>query len=392
MTWQTVALGDLVEIKGGGTPDKKVASYWGGDIPWASVKDFKSTELTETQETITAEGVANSSTQIIAAGNIIVPTRMAVGKAAINSIDLAINQDLKALFPKVNIDQRYLLNVLLASSRKLEDQATGATVKGIKLDVLRSLSIPLPPVEEQKRIAAILDLADALRRLRLRALDQLNTLGQSIFYEMFGEHHSECEAEQLMELVEEFRYGTSNKSSEMGYPALRIPNVVSGGLNLSEIKKVSVKQKELDRLRLLSGDLLFVRTNGNPDYVGRSAVFEPESVAEIHDSTEWIFASYLIRARLNRTKLNPVFLHYFLASPTGRRALRERCKTSAGQYNINTQALGSLPIPVPNLDEQEKFACKINTIRENVFHFEESARKLDALFSSLQHRAFRGEL
>ncbi|HEY9685574.1 MAG TPA: restriction endonuclease subunit S, partial [Coleofasciculaceae cyanobacterium] len=181
-----VTLGEIVEIKGGGTPDKSVEQYWNGSIPWASVKDFKSTELSETSDYISELGLQNSASNLIPAGTIIVPTRMAVGKAAINTIDLAINQDLKALFPKQNVFIRYLLHVLLANSIKLERQASGATVKGITLDVLRSLEIPLPPLDEQKRIAAILDQADALRKARRRAIERLNDLSQSIFYEMFG--------------------------------------------------------------------------------------------------------------------------------------------------------------------------------------------------------------
>lgn len=175
-----VCLGEIVEIKGGGTPDKSIEEYWGGDIPWASVKDFKDTTISRTKDFITAAGVANSATQIIPAGNIIVPTRMAVGKAAINEIDLSINQDLKAILPSKRVERQYLLHALLANAKTLEDQATGATVKGITLDTLRTLRIPLPPLEEQRRIAGILDQADALRRLRTRALDRLNTLGQAI--------------------------------------------------------------------------------------------------------------------------------------------------------------------------------------------------------------------
>ena len=69
-----VRLGDVVDIKGGGTPDKSTPEYWGGAIPWASVKDFKSTEINTTTDSITQLGVANSSTNIIPAGTIIIPT------------------------------------------------------------------------------------------------------------------------------------------------------------------------------------------------------------------------------------------------------------------------------------------------------------------------------
>ena len=93
-------LGDLVEIKGGGTPSRKTPEYWGGEIPWATVKDFKTFELSTTIEKITREGLTNSASNLIPAGSIIVPTRMAVGKAAINLVDMSINQDLKAL--KIN--------------------------------------------------------------------------------------------------------------------------------------------------------------------------------------------------------------------------------------------------------------------------------------------------
>jgi len=108
-----VPLGQLVTIKGGGTPNKAIHSYWNGTVPWATVKDFTSSEITATVDRITELGVKNSATNVIPAGAVIVPTRMAVGKAAINAIDLAINQDLKALIPGPLLDCRYLRHVLL---------------------------------------------------------------------------------------------------------------------------------------------------------------------------------------------------------------------------------------------------------------------------------------
>ena len=168
---RTVSLGEIVEIKGGGTPDKSVESYWGGDIPWASVKDFKSAEITQTVDSITPLGVANSATNVIPAGSILVPTRMAVGKVAINAVDMAINQDLKALKLKAGVDTRYLLNALMAKAPSLEAQATGATVKGITLDVLRSLEIPLPPLEEQKLFG---DRVQKIEKLMCRMSDSFS--------------------------------------------------------------------------------------------------------------------------------------------------------------------------------------------------------------------------
>lgn len=97
-------LRELVIFRGGGTPSKQIPEYWDGDIPWASVKDFTSTSLFETQDFITQEGIRNSSANLIPKGHVIIPTRMSLGKAAINAVDLAINQDLRALIPKVPLD------------------------------------------------------------------------------------------------------------------------------------------------------------------------------------------------------------------------------------------------------------------------------------------------
>ena len=117
----TKKLGDLVSITGGGTPDRSNEAFWGGDIPWVTVKDFKSLEIAGAIEHITALGLKNSAANLIPAGSIIVPTRMALGKAAINTIPVAINQDLKALYvlnPQM-VDRDYLFRYLLSKSSYL---------------------------------------------------------------------------------------------------------------------------------------------------------------------------------------------------------------------------------------------------------------------------------
>ena len=99
--WVATTLGDEVaSIVGGGTPSKDVAEYWGGDIPWASVKDYSGSRLSRTQDYITQEAIKASATNLIPAGTLITPTRMALGRVAVFDCNVAINQDLKAIFPK----------------------------------------------------------------------------------------------------------------------------------------------------------------------------------------------------------------------------------------------------------------------------------------------------
>lgn len=280
-------------------------------------------------------------------------------------------------------------DILQAQAKGL---AHGQTRPRVNLSQVRSVMIPLPSLEEQRRLADILDQADALRTKRRAALAHLDALTQSIFVEMFGDV-SEWPSKELLTVVTEFRYGTSVKSQEHGRPALRIPNVVGGTIDFRNLKLVPVTPAEFERLQLTAGDLLFVRTNGNPKYVGRCAVFDPAAVASSgFQPDEFVFASYLIRARLDVAAMSPIYLREFLLGHNGRRALRSRCKTSAGQFNINIEGLGSIPIPQPPLSLQQSFAKRVGHVELASIRPRQSLTQLDSLFASLQHRAFRGEL
>lgn len=260
-------------------------------------------------------------------------------------------------------------------------------------DYLASLPVPLPSVAEQRRIAHILDQAEALRALRRQALAELDKLAQAVFMDMFGEAMARSARDSLSSLVQEFRYGTSEKSSDSGYPALRIPNVANGYLDLSDLKTVPVNSQDLERLRLRDGDLLFVRTNGNPEYVGRCAVFSRQLVLGTDfDPEAFIYASYLIRARLREGAISPIVLQRFLHEGEGRRALRAVCKTSAGQYNVNTESLGGIQIPRFPKELQDAFVSRLNGIESLKTNHREALAESDALFASLQNRAFNGAL
>jgi type I restriction enzyme S subunit len=142
-----------------------------------------------------------------------------------------------------------------------------------------------------------------------------------------------------------------------------------------------------------NGDILFVRTNGNPDFVGRCAVFDYQLVANTgFPEDEFIFASYLIRARLALELIVPIFLREFLLGTSGRRELRSRCKTSAGQFNINIEGLGAISIPIPPIFLQKEFSHHVEAVEKLKTAHRASLSELDTLFAALQHRAFRGEL
>ncbi|WP_165786909.1 restriction endonuclease subunit S [Aliarcobacter cryaerophilus] len=163
-SWEVIKLEEVcTKIIGGGTPSKEVEQYWkNGNIFWATVKDMTANKkyLASTSDKITIEGLKNSSTNLIPKMNLITSTRMGLGRFFINTVDMAINQDLKALIIKGSTNLDYTYWVLSSNSKNLEDMGTGTTVKGIKLQDLRNLKIPLPPLEEQKQIAEILSTVD----------------------------------------------------------------------------------------------------------------------------------------------------------------------------------------------------------------------------------------
>jgi type I restriction enzyme S subunit len=163
--WGKFKLGDtLNKIVGGGTPSKSIPEYWNGDIFWCSVKDMADDKfsISSTEDKISSLGLAKSASNLIKAGTVITATRMGLGRAFINNIDMAINQDLKALYPNEKIDNRFLLWTIINKRVEIDSLGTGATVKGITLETLKSIEINLPPLPTQKRIDSILSANDDL--------------------------------------------------------------------------------------------------------------------------------------------------------------------------------------------------------------------------------------
>ena len=395
--WISRPLAECGNWVSGGTPSTNNPSYWNGDIPWISAKSLRVFDIEDSEDRVTREG-ASSGTKLVPAGSVLFVVRgMSLAKefrVGVTRREVAFNQDLRAIVPNSDVDARYLARYLRRSQQSILSHADNAAhgTRRLPTDVLAAVPVPLPPLSEQKRIAAILDQADTIRRKRRQAVQIVADIAPAVFCAMFPYHGVEQTA-TLSALGVEFRYGTSNKSEPHGSPTLRIPNVLAAALDLADLKNVPVDRAEFDRLKLRDGDLLFVRTNGNPDYVGRCAVFDSQVVSAAgYDPEHFIYASYLIRGRVDPCVLNPRYLRAFLDTPLGRQMVREQCRTSAGQYNINTHGLGSLTVPLPPIQRQEQFAQHLEKIGELEQNTVAGYADAGRLFDSLLDRAFRGEL
>lgn len=183
--WEVKRLGEITEkIVGGGTPSRSNLDYWNGDIPWVTVKDFATFNPHFTQETITKEGLQNSSSNLIPKGKLITSTRMALGKAVIYEVDVSINQDLKAIFPISSIDGAFLYFWFQKNAEMIESLGSGSTVKGISLADLRDLPFPKPTKKEQQAIAAVLSDMDAKISILKEKREKFVTIKQGMMQEL----------------------------------------------------------------------------------------------------------------------------------------------------------------------------------------------------------------
>lgn len=183
-------LSELAQIIGGGTPSKDNKSFYIGDIPWATVRDMNTDLLTETEFLINEDAVKNSSTNIIPAGNIIIATRVGLGKVCILAQDTAINQDLKGIMPVKQITSKFLFWWFKSIKNKIVETGVGATVKGVKLPFIQNLDVPYIDIKEQQKIVAQLDeLQEQTKKLEQiyeQKIKDLDELKQSILQKAFN--------------------------------------------------------------------------------------------------------------------------------------------------------------------------------------------------------------
>jgi type I restriction enzyme S subunit len=248
------------------------------------------------------------------------------------------------------------------------------------------LEIPVPPISVQQNIANILDCTEALRIKRREAIALLDNLAQSIFLDMFGDparNPMHWPVNKIGDLVESARYGTSEKARTQGsLPVLRMNNITSSGdMDLRDLKYMDQSTVD-DRYLIHRGDILFNRTN-SPELVGKTALYR--------DTRPMAYAGYLVRVRAN-SRNDSEYLAAFLNTRHAKKILRNMCKSIVGMANINARELQSIEIAEPPLTLQREFATRISAVESFKATQRAHLAELDALFASLQHRAFRGEL
>ena len=381
----SATLSEVCDFQNGGTPSKAIERYFTGDIPWITGADLVGPVARSARSFITEEAITSSATNKVPAGTVLLVTRTSVGKVAIAGTELCFSQDITALLPdSVKLDAGYLVHFLRTKEDHFSRYARGATIKGITRQVVADLVIPLPPLEEQRRIAAILDRAETLRTQRRSALALLDSLTQSLFLDMFGDPVANPKGfiKQPLSGVAEITTGSTPGRGSDGYYGGNIPWVKTTEVAGDEIYDTEEKLTEAG-LKAIRGKLhpinsIVVAMYGQGQTRGRCALLCIEASCNqacgvIRPSEEFV----------PRFMFAQLLLAYERLRALGR---------GGNQENLNLQLLGSFEVLVPPEVLQQTFATRIASIEALKATHRRALAALDALFASLQQRAFAGDL
>jgi type I restriction enzyme S subunit len=390
--WRTKKLGKLLRVQNGFAFNSDNFSETEG-MPLIRIRDLRNGART------TIRYVGEFEKQyIVCAGDLLIGMDGEFRCYKWTGEDCLLNQRVCKLTDfSDEIDPEFVAFGIDSHLKQIEDATPFATVKHLSSKTIDGIDFCYPDRNEQRRIVSrvkeSLERLEEIERLRQKATYEAQALLPSFLNEVFESLTNEAPIITIDKVVKETRYGTSQKchTELRGTPILRIPNVAQGFVNFEGLKYCELREADRKRLRLVGGDLLFVRTNGSRDLVGRCAIFPVESPDQ-----EFGFASYLIRVRVDTSKLLPRYLAYFLNSTNGRAEIDKRRRTSAGQFNINSENLRSIPFPVPSIIEQKRLVEQME-LREGlaiqlVSELLQAATESKPMREAILHKAFGGEL
>ncbi len=280
-----------------------------------------------------------------------------------------------------NVNIKFLYYFLLF--RGFIDVISGSAQPQIIRSTIEKIEIPLPPLDEQKKIADELDKISHLIAKRKSQLEKLDLLVKAKFIEMFGdpvENPMGWKQGIIRDVVHEVKYGTSRPSVDEGkYSYLRMNNITYGGqLDLSNLKQIDIPNDEYEKCVARNGDVLFNRTNSK-ELVGKTCVYNIDE--------PMVIAGYIIRVRTNE-KVIPIYLSSVLNSKYGKNTLFEMCKAIVGQANINAQELQNIKVLIPPITLQNQFADYVEKVERMKANMKNGLINLETLYKSRMQEYF----
>ncbi|MCU9813346.1 restriction endonuclease subunit S [Paraclostridium sp. AKS81] len=391
--WRRLSLSELGKIYTGNTPPtKKEEFYISNDVMFIKPDDFiqgKINIIGKSKAYLSKVGAEKG--RFIPKGSVLITCIGILGKVGIIDEDCCFNQQINAIVPNLNIViPKYLAYYIMNNKHILESMAGGAVVPMINKTQFSSIKIDLPPLEEQARIVSILEKAESAIEKRKESIKLIDEYLKSVFVDMFGDPVINTKNWNIKKLGElgYFKNGMNYKQSDSGFNIkflgvgeFKYGNIIN---NSNMLPILELQEQPKDEYLLKDGDIVFVRSNGSKELVGRSVL-----IKGLEEDTT--YSGFCIRYRNQNNEIMPEFLSS-LFSDEGFKSYFKKDSRGANINNLNQQMLSDLNIIIPPIELQNKFTDFVKQVNKLKFEMENSLKELENNFNSLMQKAFNGEL
>ncbi len=394
MKWPRVKMEQIAEVVSGFGFPREYQGSLHEQYPFFKVGDMNLAGnercMHKITNTISEETLKKLKASTFPQGTVIFPkigAAIATNKKRMLVRPSVVDNNVMGLIPNQHINEWYLYYWM--QQFDLRSVSNIGPVPSMRKTEVEKLLVPLPPPSEQRLIVDILKQADALRKKRADADIKATRILHALFYKMFGDpatNPKRWKSSKLGDAILETQYGTSNmpNTDGGGIPILRMNNIdMDGYLNLTDLKYVVLPESERQKYSLANGDLLFNRTNSK-ELVGKTGLWRGEMEA--------VPASYLIRVRVDCKYVLPEFIWAYMNCSYIKQMLLNKARRAIGMANINASELRSLPLILPNKDQQEMFARQLDNLEKLRRRRMEDAEIISRLFENILRRAFTGDL
>jgi len=398
--WQDLPLSEVVDLVGGGTPKTTVSEYWNGDIPWLSVVDFNTGRkyVADTEKKITKAGYENSSTKLLNAGDIILSARGTVGAMAVLSKPMAFNQSCYGLRGVANkSDTSFIYYLVKDAVEGLQQISHGGVFDTITRDTFKDITLPIPPLKEQKAIASVLSSLDDKIDLLHRQNTTLERIAETLFRQWFVEEAQSFKLGKIGDLIEGTFGGDWGKEAPEG-DFINAGNCIRGtdiaDLQTGLAKKIPlrfVSTKKLQSIEPKNGDIIFEISGGTETQSTGRATY-------INNDVRSLFAYPLIFSNFCRLlrPLNPdytYFIYLYLSYLYGQDEFFGLENGSSGIKNLNYKALFfELDYPMPTLDRVQEFNNLVTPSFSKINQNKKQIQTLEKLRDNLLPKLMSGEV
>lgn len=388
MTWPRVALDDVFAIARGGSP-RPIDDYITDDpngLNWIMIADAPegAKYIEKTKKRIRPEGAKRS--RIVKPGDFLLSNSMSFGRPYIMKTSGCIHDGWLVLSPRrQDVDPDFLFRFLGSAPAyaEFERRASGVTVKNLNIDAVAGVQIPLPPLGEQRRIADILDRADAIRTKRREAIVQLDALRKAVYRDVIEAGGPSRRLADCVDAIQIGPFGSLLHETDYiagGVPLVNPKHIRDGQIVPAAETVAPERLRDLGLYRLRTGDVVL----GRRGEMGRCAI-----VTDKEDG--WVCGTGSMFVRPKEGVTNAYFVAAALSSPSGR-AWLESSALGITLLNLNKGIVSDFPVRLAPFRLQQELERQVRAVDSLKAAHRASLAEMDALFVSLQHRAFRGEL